>query len=269
MEPSTPQTLADAADAARRIESRFPELIARAGSLDIAAADRRIQALENAGPKLGSKALERAFRALDPSGSLTIKCHYATGNQGKWDYEICADEALRLHFERIARIAGSATDSAADSLTVWLDTLREYSIEYDDRVVSDPEGIQAAHVFGRIPNACAESANLCVRLSIASFEQKRHEAPATFSPSSKPRVAKARKRAKDNEQEMYRQELRKEVRGMRSAKLSQYEMCGRLDNLKFPRPRPMPWHTLSWKQAFRDKKYCQSVKTCLSRAGKP
>jgi hypothetical protein len=122
-----------------------------------------------------NRELEREFRTLDPSGSLAVKCHYVTGNKDKWDYQIIADDGLRLNFERLARIAGAtiANDPNVDSLETWLDTLRECGhVEVENVVgVSDTE----AHVFYRIPNACAESANVLVRLSIASFEQKRHE----------------------------------------------------------------------------------------------
>ena len=119
--------------------------------------------------------LEAQFRALDPSGILGVRCHYKTGNQGRYDYQITgADDGARLNFERLARLAGAALCPGrdCDSLHLWLDTLRERckNIESGDPV---PLSLEEAFIFERIGRACEESANLCVRLAIEAFETDR------------------------------------------------------------------------------------------------
>lgn len=129
--------------------------------------------------------MEAQFRALDPSGSLGVRCHYKAGNLGKWDWQIIgAGDGSRLNFERLARLVGSALDADCDkdALQLWLDTLRKISpnIEYDDPIGGDIE----AHVSGRIRHICEESANLCVRLDIGAFEAERRHTPTTWAPET-------------------------------------------------------------------------------------
>ena len=292
MEPSTPLTLAEAAEAARRIESRFPELIRRALLLDNAEAVRRIEALLNAKPEL-----QREFRTLDPSGSLAVKCHYVTGNEDKWDYQIIADDGLRLNFERLARIAGAAiaNDPNVDSLEIWLDTLRDCpgtNVEVETVLpVSDTE----AHVFERIPNACAESANVLVRLSIASFEQKRGQvvtvdaeivAPEAPARPADPEIAKAtstesvpshpktiptvrrRKRANNPEVRGLYQEIYNLYQANQGSPNIHLRICRLLDKNRVELPQPWCRFFSKWEDAYQNSGFRRKVAKYISHAVK-
>jgi hypothetical protein len=86
---------------------------------------------------------------------------------------------LRLHFERLARLAGAAIDETGkqDSLQVWLDTLlkRSPSFEYREQFVEQNEDGSkgACHIRGRINRLVEACANFCLQASIDAFEGER------------------------------------------------------------------------------------------------
>jgi hypothetical protein len=56
------------------------------------------------------------------------------------------------------------------------------------------------------------------------------------------------------------------IKSLNTEGLTQYEICERLDYLKYPRPPRVRWRHLTWTAAYRDSKSHDAVKTWLSKA---
>lgn len=129
--------------------------------------------------------LEAQFRALDPAGELRADWDYVAGSGGYGNWRITGtnNTTLRLHFQRLARLAGAAVDETGkqDSLQVWLDTLlkRSPSFEYGDQYVEQNEDGSkgACHIRGRINRLAEASGDLCVELDIEAMEVERRRLP--------------------------------------------------------------------------------------------
>jgi hypothetical protein len=91
-------------------------------------------------------------------------------------------------------------------------------------------------------------------------EQARAIAEAQRQPQARKTAISRRRRGKDPQLES----LRRRVREMHVARLSQREMCERLSGIS--PPPGAQWRNLSWPIAYRDKRYGPSVRKWLSRA---
>jgi hypothetical protein len=125
--------------------------------------------------------LEAQFRPLDQVGELRADWDYVAGSGGRGNWRITGttNTTLRLHFERLARLAGAAVDETnkQDSLQVWLDTLRkrspgfEFGAQYVEQNDDGSKG--ACHIRGRTTRLAEAPANLCVELDIEAIEAER------------------------------------------------------------------------------------------------
>jgi len=140
--------------------------------------------------------LEVQFRALDQIRELRADWDYKakSGGRGDWRVTGTSNTALRLHFERLARLAGGALDETGnqDSLQVWLDTLKdrspnfEYGAQCEEQNEDGTRG--PCHIRGRINRLAEASANLCIELEIEAIEAERRRTlqPEAVADGSRP-----------------------------------------------------------------------------------
>jgi hypothetical protein len=98
--------------------------------------------------------------------------------------------SLQLEFEALARRGGAKIHPLMDSLTAWLEELRDHGFNVEHlptAVESNPDGVTVAHIdAGSIMQVCQVSVDLCKLLESQALETERRVLirTAAFAPDS-------------------------------------------------------------------------------------
>ena len=128
--------------------------------------------------------LAEKFRAVDPTRLLrahwdyTVKVGEQTPSVVNWTLAgVPEKSSIEFEFEALARRCGPKIYPLMDSLTGWLEGLREYRLNAGIEgtgIMSSPDGTPIAHTYGGIIDSIFEaSASLCkIQESLASEKER-------------------------------------------------------------------------------------------------
>jgi hypothetical protein len=170
--------------------------------------------------------LAKKFRKLDPHGSLRADWVINTSQpqQSLAHWTIVGPDPLRAEIQALARRGGVEIDPSADSLRVWLETLKVERINRSSEgsgIETDGTGTFAGHcLWGTISQVAQGSVHLCHLLESRALEVERRaklEKQQRDNPGLWPIVVrqweayKAAKKIKSGEQEEVAEEVLRNI----------------------------------------------------------